>query len=104
VFGRASVTEPGYIHSFGLTENYFVLIEFPYVVNPLKLLFSGKPFIENFEWKPDRPARFMVFRRSDGALVAAAESEPSSPFTTSTRMRMATRCTWTSSPTTTPRS
>jgi carotenoid cleavage dioxygenase-like enzyme len=75
VFGRASVKEPGYIHSFGLTENYFVLVEFPYVVNPLKLLFSGKPFIENFEWKPERPARFLVFRRSDGGLETVSEAD-----------------------------
>jgi carotenoid cleavage dioxygenase-like enzyme len=75
VFGSVPVREPGYIHSFGLTENYFVLVEFPYVVNPLKLLFSGKPFIENFEWKPERPARFLVFRRSDGGLQADAESD-----------------------------
>ena len=75
VFGRASVKEPGYIHSFGLTENYFVLVEFPYVVNPLNLLFSGKPFIENFEWKPEKPARFLVFRRSDGGLQAEVESD-----------------------------
>lgn len=76
VFGRASVKEPGYIHSFGLSDKYFVLVEFPYVVDPLRLLFSGKPFIENFEWRPDKQARFMIFRRSDGALVAEAESEP----------------------------
>ena len=74
VFATKSVQEPGYIHSFGLTENYFVLVEFPYVVNPLRLLFSGRPFIENFEWKPDRSARFLVFKRSDGTLAAEAKA------------------------------
>ncbi len=75
VFAQVSVKEPAYIHSFGLTENYFVLVEFPYVVNPLKLLFSGKPFIENFEWKPGRPARFLIFRRSDGGLETEATAD-----------------------------
>ena len=76
VFGKMAVREPGYIHSFGLTEKYFVLVEFPYVVNPLELIFSGRPFIENFKWKPDRPARFYVFRRSDGGLQAEVEADP----------------------------
>ena len=76
VFGKMAVREPGYIHSFGLTEKYFVLVEFPYVVNPLELIFSGRPFIENFKWKPDRPSRFYVFRRSDGGLQAEVEADP----------------------------
>jgi beta,beta-carotene 9',10'-dioxygenase len=76
VFAKTTVREPGYIHSFGLTEKYFVLVEFPYVVNPLELIFSGRPFIENFKWKPDRPARFMVFRRSDGGLQSEVEADP----------------------------
>src|ERR1700694_2611084 len=76
VFAQKAVREPGYIHSFGLTEKYFVQIEFPYVVNPLELIFSGRPFIENFKWKPDRPARFYVFRRSDGGLQAEVEADP----------------------------
>jgi carotenoid cleavage dioxygenase-like enzyme len=76
VFGQKSVSQPGYIHSFGLTEKYFVLVEFPYVVNPLELIFSGRPFIENFKWKPERPARFYVFRRSDGGLQAEVEADP----------------------------
>jgi carotenoid cleavage dioxygenase-like enzyme len=74
VFGRRRVRQPAYIHSFGLTPSYLVLVEFPYVVNPLSLLLSGKPFIENFRWNPDRPARFMLFRRSDGKLVSEAEA------------------------------
>jgi beta,beta-carotene 9',10'-dioxygenase len=76
VFAKTTVREPGYIHSFGLTEKYFVLVEFPYVVNPLEIIFSGRPFIENFKWKPDRPARFYVFRRSDGGLQAEVEADP----------------------------
>lgn len=74
VFGRRKVREPAYIHSFGLTPRFLVLVEFPYVVNPLALLMSGKPFIENFRWRPERPARFLVFRRSDGELAAEAET------------------------------
>lgn len=37
--------DPGYMHSFAVTENYFVLIEQPMTVNVVKLLKScvGRP-------------------------------------------------------------
>ena len=41
------------MHSFGLTQRWFVLAEFPFVVNPLRLALSGRPYIENYRWKPD---------------------------------------------------
>jgi carotenoid cleavage dioxygenase-like enzyme len=75
VFGTAAVNEPSYIHSFSLTEHYVVVAEYPYVVNPLKLIFGG-PFIENFVWKPERGARFLIFRRdgSGPATVCSADA------------------------------
>ena len=60
--GRQSVVatipadRPAYVHSFGMTERYLVLVEVPLVVNPLRLLFSGQPFIRNYRWEPDRGA------------------------------------------------
>ncbi len=35
------VREPAYMHSFGLTQRWLVLAEFPFVVNPRRLAFSG---------------------------------------------------------------
>jgi beta,beta-carotene 9',10'-dioxygenase len=67
--------EPAYMHSFGLTEHYVVLAEFPLVVNPLKMLMSGKPFIENYEWKPELGTRFIVVNKQDGSIVGRYESE-----------------------------
>ncbi|WP_435157587.1 carotenoid oxygenase family protein [Haladaptatus sp. DFWS20] len=71
------VSEPAYMHSFALTPNYVVLTEFPFVVNPLDLLRPGKqgPFIENFEWKPDRGTRFFVIDRGRGTVVAQPRTE-----------------------------
>lgn len=63
------VGEPGYMHSFGMTQKYAVLAEYPLVVNPLKLLLSGKPFIENFVWKPEQGTRFIVIERHTGKLI-----------------------------------
>jgi carotenoid cleavage dioxygenase-like enzyme len=75
VFGTTAVREPSYIHSFALTENYVVVAEYPYVVNPLKLLVGG-PFIENFVWKPERGTRFFIFRRNGNGLAAICPAEP----------------------------
>ena len=68
LIGTLATREPAYMHSFGMTENYVILTEFPLVVNPLKLLFAGKPFIENYEWKPERGARFVLMDKRDGSV------------------------------------
>ncbi|MDP3794710.1 MAG: carotenoid oxygenase family protein [bacterium] len=67
---------PGYMHSFGMTARYIVLSEFPFFVRPVDLLISGKPFIENFSWQPDRPARFFVVDKHSGKLVGVYDTEP----------------------------
>ncbi|MBI3459209.1 carotenoid oxygenase family protein [Candidatus Azambacteria bacterium] len=66
---------PSYMHSFALTENYLVLVEYPFVVNLFSLLLSGQPFIENYQWQPERGARFLVVSRKDGKLVGNCKSE-----------------------------
>jgi beta,beta-carotene 9',10'-dioxygenase len=68
------VREPGYMHSFALTRNYAVLVEFPLVVKPWQLLLGGKSFIESYRWKPERPSRFIVVDRRDSTLHGIFES------------------------------
>jgi carotenoid cleavage dioxygenase-like enzyme len=63
------VKEPSYMHSFGIKEHFIVLAEFPLVVNPLHLLMSGKPFIENYKWKPENGTRFTIIKRSSGKVM-----------------------------------
>lgn len=75
LIGSIPVQKPGYIHSFGITEHYVILVEFPLVVNPLDMLISGKPFIENFQWKPEQGARFFVMRKEDGEVVKSYRGE-----------------------------
>jgi beta,beta-carotene 9',10'-dioxygenase len=75
VIGTVAVQQPGYIHSFGITERYIVLVEFPLVVNPLNILLSGKPFIENFQWRPEQGTRFIVMSKDSGEVVKSFESE-----------------------------
>jgi len=57
-----------------MTEHYLVLVEFPLVVNPLKLLFTGKPFICNYQWEPDRGVRFHVIEKDSGQVIRRAQA------------------------------
>ena len=73
---RLPAPRPAYMHSFGLTERYAVLAECPLLVNPLDLVLSGRPFIENYRWQPERGTRFLVIDRRSGELAASVEAEP----------------------------
>ncbi len=75
VIATIPVREPAYMHSFGLTESWLVLAEFPLVVNPAKLALSGKPFIENYRWKPDRGTRFTLIDRHTGKIGATLTAD-----------------------------
>ena len=77
---RGRVAEPSYMHSFAMTERYLVLVAFPLVVNPLSLALSGRPFIENYKWKPELGTRVLVFDRGTGELKADCEAEPRFAF------------------------
>ncbi len=75
VIGSRAVSEPAYVHSFGLTERWLVLAEFPFVVNPLQLARSGRPYIENYRWKPERGTRFHLFDRRSGDYRGPFETD-----------------------------
>ena len=83
VIASKAVREPAYMHSFGLTERWLVLAEFPFVVNPPRLAFSGRPYIENYRWKPELGTRFHLFDRATG--------EAAGPFETDARLRLPPR-------------
>lgn len=69
------VREPAYLHSFGMSQRYFVIAEYPLVVNPVSLLLWLRPYIENFRWKPSRGTTFHVIDRATGQRVARFESD-----------------------------
>jgi beta,beta-carotene 9',10'-dioxygenase len=74
--GAFGAAKPSYMHSFAMTPNYLVVTEFPFVVNPLSLLFWLRPFIENFAWEPRRGTPFTVLDRHTGAVVRRIEADP----------------------------
>jgi beta,beta-carotene 9',10'-dioxygenase len=75
VVAEFETSEPAYTHSFAMSERYLILAEFPLVTTPLRLLFSGRPFIETYRWSPARGLRFTVIDKETGAIVRRAEAE-----------------------------
>jgi carotenoid cleavage dioxygenase-like enzyme len=71
---------PGYVHSFAITERYAVLVVFPLVVDPLSFVLRGRPFIENFRWRPELGTRIVVVDTADGRVRADATAEPCFAF------------------------
>ena len=68
VIGRMPVKEPAYMHAFGMSARHLILAEYPLRVNPLRLALSGKPFIQNYRWRPEQGTTFQVIDRATGAL------------------------------------
>ncbi|PSP33879.1 beta-carotene 15,15'-monooxygenase [Halobacteriales archaeon QH_10_67_22] len=70
--GSVPTEKPAYMHSFALTPHYVVLTEFPLRLDPLRFLRPGRqaPFIEQFEWEPDRGTRVVVLNRTTGEVLA----------------------------------
>jgi beta,beta-carotene 9',10'-dioxygenase len=67
--------EISYMHSFAMSKNYFTITEFPFRVNPLKIVLSGKPFIENYSWYPDRGTVFHVVDRTSNKRIARLKAD-----------------------------
>ena len=74
VVASLPVERPAYMHSFGMSARYLILAEFPLVVHPLRLKFSGQPFIRNYHWEPERGVQFHVVDKDSGHVVRTARS------------------------------
>ncbi|XP_046405913.1 beta,beta-carotene 15,15'-dioxygenase-like [Ischnura elegans] len=71
-----------YYHSFGMSPNYFVLIEQPMLVNAMKLIslpLKGKALKECMEWHPEEESRFVVIEKGSGKIVPV-KYKSSAPF------------------------
>ncbi|HEV7423742.1 MAG TPA: carotenoid oxygenase family protein [Candidatus Paceibacterota bacterium] len=75
LLAKIEVDKPSYMHSFGLTKNYVILVEWPFVVNPLDLVFSNQPFIKNYKWEPQRGLKFRLINRNNGKVTTLTSSE-----------------------------
>ena len=49
--------QPSYYHSFGISQDYFIFVEQPFVFNLKRFLlnhFLGKPYVGAMDWRPDQ--------------------------------------------------
>jgi beta,beta-carotene 9',10'-dioxygenase len=76
VVAEMPVDRPAYMHSFGMTERHLVLVEFPLVVDPLRLMLAFEPFIRNYRWRPERGLRIHVFDKDGGGQLKSVETDP----------------------------
>ncbi len=60
---------PAYMHSFAITENYVVLVEFSLLLeNPLQVALSDKPILDKYTWSPEHGTRFLVVHKKTGQV------------------------------------
>lgn len=64
--GRLPRKRMPYVHSFGMSERAVVVVEHPLTVNPVSLLWSDRPFIDHFAWRPQDGTRFWKLDRRTG--------------------------------------
>ncbi|MDX1655958.1 MAG: carotenoid oxygenase family protein, partial [Candidatus Competibacteraceae bacterium] len=76
---RMPVERPPYMHSFGLTDRYVILMDSPLRVHPLGLRWSLRPFIDNYRWHEGERMRFHLVDRATGT-VTTLEGEPCFAF------------------------
>ncbi|CAL8111657.1 unnamed protein product [Orchesella dallaii] len=64
-----------FMHSFGMTKNYLIFIEQPYVINAGKVLGSvlakATPISDWLEWREDLINRFFIVEKATGKVLKA---------------------------------
>lgn len=70
---------PGYMHTFGITENYFIIVEQPLSVS-LPELIKAQIFNQNasacLKWFDNKPCLFHLVDRKSGEVVHRFQSDP----------------------------
>jgi beta,beta-carotene 9',10'-dioxygenase len=74
IVAKVPVKEPAYMHSFGMTERFVILAEYPLLLNPLQLATGSRSFIESYHWKPENGTRFLVIDRHTGGVHTTARA------------------------------
>lgn len=74
---------PGYHHSFAMTENYYILIESPLVINVMKIMTSNllsRPFAQAMDFYGNYPTHFHIIDKKTGEKVHADYSISTDTF------------------------
>ena len=76
VYGSLKTSRPSYMHSFGLSENYIVMTEFPLKISPLQLMvsgFTGRPISRCMKWDPSIGTTTTIINKNSGEVVREVE-------------------------------
>lgn len=76
LFAEIPIKNPAYMHTFSLTENTIIFAEYPFTVNPLAMLLTGKPFIKNYHWQEGSTTRFLFINRHNGKVEKEFHTDP----------------------------
>lgn len=78
-----STSSQAYFHSFGMTENYVILMENPLLMSIPKILtrkLFGWSIAECFYWCPSQPSRFHIVSKETGKQLGIFTAEPTFSF------------------------
>ncbi|XP_059617136.1 carotenoid isomerooxygenase [Phlebotomus argentipes] len=70
---------PGYMHTFGMSENYFVLVEQPLSVSVRSMLVAhvkNEPMMASFKWFQEHNTHIYLLDRKTGSLKFTFHSDP----------------------------
>ena len=68
LIGSLPAEQPSYHHSFGLTKRFIILTEWPFVLDPLRILFGDTTIYGSYAWKPELGLRIRLLERKTGAV------------------------------------
>jgi carotenoid isomerooxygenase len=69
---------PSYMHSFAITENYFVVVESPFTISTFELaksLIVRTNFFNTFKWFENEPSYIHLIDRKTGKIMHTFETE-----------------------------
>lgn len=73
---KINASYPAYMHSFAMTEHYLILIEPPFRVNPLDLVFGSATFFETYTWKSKQQTIITVLDKKTGKTINTYKTDP----------------------------
>lgn len=75
LIGTITAAEPSYHHTFGMTPRFIVLTEWPFVVQPLRIVFGNSTILGSYRWKPELGLRIRLLERATGRVLGPFTSE-----------------------------
>jgi len=73
---KIPIAKPSYVHSIGMSENYFILTHSPFECNSIDFILKKKPFIENFKWNSKKQSIIWVVSKQTGKVVHKLKTSP----------------------------